>query len=137
MTTPPSHVLIIPCSVTGEPQKASRHLSKQTEDIPGSRPGEGQDQGAQAHRAPWWGPKDLCCGAEFCQEGLSLFPTPRNIISVSPFLKVRDPIPVIADLIRIRHMSKKQRSIFPNPLDDRLRLFQEPSLGGASEGEEL
>lgn len=137
MTTPPSHVLIIPCSVTGEPQKASRHLSKQTEDIPGSRPGEGQDQGAQAHRAPSWGPKDLCCWAQFCQEGLSSFLTPRNIISVRPFLKVRAPIPVAADLVKIRHMSKKQCSIFPNPLDDRLRLFQEPSLGGGSEGEEL
>ena len=110
MTTPLSHVLIMPCSVTGEPWKATRNLSKQIENT-----WVQAKVGSQACRLPWWGATDvLCWGAlgEFLH-GLSSLLFPRSIIPVRPFRKRRAPTPVAAGLGENRHVTKKTSFHFP------------------------
>lgn len=57
-------------------------------------------------------PRIYVAGLDFVRKDSHHSPPPRNIISVRPFLKVRDPIPVTADLVRIRHVSKKSNVPF-------------------------
>lgn len=74
--------------------------------------------GAQAHRVPWRGAKDLCCwddsGLNFAR-GNSHHPfLPRSFIPVRSFPKVRDPITVLAGLTKNKTCAKKAMLHFPS-----------------------
>lgn len=88
VTTWPSRVSMVPCSVRGEPLEATRQPSEQTEGVPG--PGQGrawaveptlQDPSLLGH---FW--------VEFCQGGLLATPTPHGSgTSVWPFPEGEGP----------------------------------------------
>lgn len=104
VTAPPSHVLIMACSVTGEPWKAARHLSKQTEN-PEPRPGR-----RAGPQAPVLEPRSALLGGpglHFAGEDASPPPpTPSSLIFVQPVLKGGTQLLRLQVGVRLRQVTK-------------------------------
>lgn len=115
VTTPPSRVLIMPCSVTGWALEGSQAPLQAK---PESWPGEGQEWEPRPTGSRGGEPRIYAAGMilGWILPGGTLIirSPPRSFISVRSFPKVRDPITVLAGLIKNKTCDKKAMFHFPS-----------------------